>query len=167
MTSRGGFPPDTIGVSPVAAPVQERVESRSSEGAWRFTAPARDSSVPHLRHTVRDLLGRQGRAVSDDLLQAVLLVLSELVTNSVRHAALLSPEIGVEVSLCRGWLTVAVEDSHPYRPKALDADPEQQQTGGRGLLLVKMITMEAGGRCDVEQTGTGGKVIWAAFPLGP
>ncbi|MGH3324482.1 MAG: ATP-binding protein, partial [Streptomyces sp.] len=87
------------------------------------------------------------------------------VTNSVRHAALLSPEIGVEVSLGNGWLRVAVEDSHPYRPKALDADPGQEHTGGRGLLLVKMITLEAGGVCDVEQTGAGGKVIWAALPL--
>lgn len=149
----------------MTAPMQERAEPQSYEGAWRFTAPALDSSVPRLRHTVRDLLGRQGRAVSEDLLQGVLLVLSELVTNSVRHAALLSPEIGVEVSIGQGWLKVAVEDSHPYRPKALDADPDQEQTGGRGLLLVKMITMEAGGLCDVEQTGTGGKIVWAAFPL--
>ena len=50
-------------------------------------------------------------------------------------------------------MRVAVEDSHPYRPRALDADPLHEHTGGRGLLLVKMITLEAGGVCDVEQTG--------------
>lgn len=165
MKSRGGFPPDTAGASPVAAPVQGRAEPQPCEGAWRFTAPALDSSVPRLRHAVRDLVRRQGRVVSDDLLEGVLLVLSELVTNSVRHAALLSPQIGVEVSIGNGWLRVAVEDSHPYRPKALEADPDQEQTGGRGLLLVKTVTTEAGGACDVEQTGTGGKIVWAAFPL--
>ncbi|OEU92241.1 hypothetical protein DB35_07720 [Streptomyces abyssalis] len=145
-------------------PVQERDRARTCEGTWRFTASALDSSVPQLRHAVRDLVRRQG-AVPDEILQNLLLILSELATNAVRHAALLSPEIGVEVRLQGGWLRIAVEDSHPYRPKALDADPDQEHTGGRGLLLVKMITAESGGVCDVEQTGTGGKVIWAALPL--
>ncbi|MFC4496068.1 ATP-binding protein [Streptomyces ovatisporus] len=164
MESPGSHPPGAGGQSPLALPVQERRENRSPEGTWRFTAPAKDTSVPQLRHTVRDLLRRRG-VVPEDTLQNLLLILSELATNAVRHAALLSPEIGVEVSLQRGWLRVAVEDGHPYRPKALDADPEHEHLGGRGLLLVKMITLEAGGLCDVEQTGTGGKIVWAALPL--
>jgi len=164
MESRGSHPPGAGGQSPVALPVQERSEARSSEGTWRFTAPALDSSVPQLRHAVRDLVRRQ-QVVPEDTLQNLLLILSELATNAVRHAALLSPEIGVEVELQGSWLRVAVEDSHPYRPKALDADPDHEHIGGRGLLLVKMITAESGGLCDVEQTGTGGKVIWAALPL--
>jgi two-component sensor histidine kinase len=120
--------------------------------------------VPQLRHAVRDLVRRQG-VVPEEILQNLLLILSELASNAVRHAALLSPEIGVEVRLEGGWLRVAVEDSHPYRPKALDAQPDQEHIGGRGLLLVKIITSESGGVCDVEQTGTGGKVVWAALPL--
>jgi histidine kinase-like protein len=151
-------------VPSVVLPVQERTGSRSCEGTWRFTAPALDCSVPRLRHAVRDLVRRQG-VVPEEILQNLLLILSELATNAVRHAALLSPEIGVEVRLQGGWLRIAVEDSHPYRPKALDADPDQEHIGGRGLLLVKMITSGSGGLCDVEQTGTGGKVIWAALPL--
>lgn len=135
------------------------------EGTWRFAAPATDTSVPQLRHAVRDLVERQRAPVPGELLQGLLLIVSELVTNSVRHAALLSPEIGVEVSLGATWVRVAVEDGHPYRPKALEANPDQEHTGGRGLLLVKTITQEAGGVCDVEQTGAGGKVIWAALPL--
>lgn len=144
---------------------QESAGRRTQEGVWRFTAPAADEAVPQLRHTVRDLIRRQPTPVPDEALQNVLLILSELVTNSVRHAALLSPEIGVEVSLGGGWLRVAVEDNHPYRPKALAADPGLQHTSGRGLLLVKAVTGEAGGVCDVEQTGSGGKVVWAALPL--
>jgi anti-sigma regulatory factor (Ser/Thr protein kinase) len=154
------------GISPVGLPLQERAGSPDCEGTWRFTAPALDSSVPRLRHAVRDLVRRQG-VVPDDILQNLLLILSELATNAVRHAALLSPEIGVEVGLREGWLSIAVEDSHPYRPKALDADPDQEHTGGRGLLLVTVITTESGGHCDIQQTGTGGKVIWAALPLPP
>ncbi|MFJ3927116.1 ATP-binding protein [Streptomyces sp. NPDC090022] len=134
------------------------------EGAWRFTAPATEESVPQARRAVRDLLGRQGVAAANrDLVYSLLLIVSELVTNSVRHAALLSPEVAVEVAIGRQWVRVAVEDNHPYRPKALEAD--FGQTGGRGLLLVREITREAGGVCDVEHTSTGGKVIWAALPI--
>lgn len=164
MDSPGSHPPRTGGQSPVALPVRETSESSSPEGTWRFTAPAQDSAVPQLRHAVRDLVRRRG-VVPEDTLGNLLLILSELATNAVQHAALLSPEIGVEVSLQRGWLRVAVEDGHPYRPKALDAEPEHELLHGRGLLLVKTVTQEAGGLCDVEQTGTGGKIIWAALPL--
>ncbi|OEV18928.1 ATPase [Streptomyces nanshensis] len=135
----------------------------SYEGVWRFTAPAVDVSVPQARHAVRDLLGRQGVPIEDDILQGLLLIVSELVTNAVKHAALLSPELAVEVAIGADWVRVSVEDSHPYRPTALETD--YAQTGGRGLLLVKEITAEAGGSCDVEHTASGGKIIWAALPL--
>ncbi|MFE0255619.1 ATP-binding protein [Streptomyces sp. NPDC059010] len=135
------------------------------EGVWRFTAPAVEASVPQARHAVRDLLYRQGVPVSDDLVQGLLLIVSELVTNAVRHAALLSPMLAVEVAVGAEWLRVSVEDNHPYRPTALEAD--HGQTGGRGLLLVREVTREAGGVCDVEHTASGGKVIWAAVPLKP
>lgn len=135
------------------------------EGVWRFTAPSVDASVPQARHAVRDLLARQGVPASDDLVQGLLLIVSELVTNVVRHAALLSPMLAVEVAVGAEWVRVSVEDNHPYRPTALEAD--HAQTGGRGLLLVTEITKEAGGACDVEHTATGGKVIWAALPLKP
>lgn len=137
----------------------------SYEGVWRFTAPAVDVSVPQARHAVRDLLARQGVPVHEDIRHGLLLIVSELVTNAVRHAALLSPEIAVEVAIGPEWVRVSVEDNHPYRPKALEAD--YGQTGGRGLLLVKEIALEAGGACDVEHTAGGGKIIWAALPLAP
>ncbi|MEU0072290.1 ATP-binding protein [Streptomyces sp. NPDC006332] len=135
------------------------------EGVWRFTAPTVDASVPQARHAVRDLLHRQDVPVSEDLAQGVLLIVSELVTNAVRHAALLSPTLAVEIAIAAEWLRVSVEDNHPYRPTALETD--HARTGGRGLLLVREITREAGGVCDVEHTANGGKVIWAALPLRP
>ncbi|MCF3963977.1 ATP-binding protein [Streptomyces fuscigenes] len=133
------------------------------EGVWRFTAPAVDASVPRARHAVRDLLARQAVPADDDLVQMVLLIVSELVTNAVRHAAVLSPEVAVEVAVDDAWLRVSVEDDHPYRPKPLERD--QTRPGGRGLLLVQEISREAGGACDVEHTAGGGKVVWAALPL--
>ncbi|WP_221349950.1 ATP-binding protein [Streptomyces beigongshangae] len=133
------------------------------EGVWRFTAPAVDASVPQARHAVRDLLARQGVPVPEDIVQGLLLIVSELVTNAVRHAAVLSPTLAVEVAVGAEWVRVSVEDDHPYRPTALETD--HGRTGGRGLLLVREITHEAGGVCDVEHTASGGKVIWSALPL--
>ncbi len=135
------------------------------EGVWRFTAPAVDASVPQARRAVRELLARQGVPVTDDLAQGLLLIVSELVTNAVKHAALLSPMVTLEIAVGAEWVRVAVEDNHPYRPTALEAD--HARTGGRGLLLVREVTREAGGVCDVEHTASGGKVIWAALPLYP
>ncbi|MFG1811020.1 ATP-binding protein [Streptomyces sp. NPDC049040] len=135
------------------------------EGVWRFTAPAVDSSVPQVRHGVRALVADLAVPIDEDILYGLLVIVSELVTNAVKHAAVLSPELGVEVAVGPDWIRVAVEDQHPYRPKALETD--HGRTGGRGLLLVKTITTEAGGSCDIAQTATGGKVIWAALPLRP
>ncbi|MFF3323847.1 ATP-binding protein [Streptomyces sp. NPDC002889] len=137
----------------------------SYEGVWRFTAPAVDVSVPQARHAVRDLLRRQRVPIDDDVVHGLLVIVSELVTNAVKHAALLSPEVAVEVAIGAQWVRVSVEDNHPYRPKALETD--YAQTGGRGLLLVREITLESGGSCDVEHTVSGGKIIWVELPLSP
>jgi two-component sensor histidine kinase len=119
--------------------------------------------VPQVRHGVRGLIADLGVPVDEDVLYGLLLIVSELVTNAVKHAAVLSPQIDVEIAVGPDWIRVAVEDNHPYRPKALETD--HARTGGRGLLLVKSITDEAGGACDIAQTPSGGKVIWAALPL--
>jgi two-component sensor histidine kinase len=114
---------------------------------------------------VRALLADLGVPLDGDLLYGLLLIVSELVTNAVRHAAVLSPEISAEVAVGADWIRVAVEDNHPYRPTALETD--HARTGGRGLLLVKSVTDEAGGSCDMAHTPSGGKVIWAVLPLRP
>ncbi|MEU7278090.1 ATP-binding protein [Streptomyces sp. NPDC045431] len=161
MESRGSAPART----PTPAPAPTPTRPPTYDGVWRFTAPAVDVSVPQARHAVRDLLKRQCAPIREDVAHGLLLIVSELVTNAVRHAALLSPEVAVEVGIGAEWIRVSVEDNHPYRPKALESDAAR--TGGRGLLLVREITREAGGTCDVEHTANGGKIIWAALPLRP
>ncbi|MBB4921884.1 anti-sigma regulatory factor (Ser/Thr protein kinase) [Kitasatospora kifunensis] len=158
----------TTGTSTAVAPTQapDAVEvERAADGLWRIVAGARESSVPRVRHAVRDLLRATGLAGEcyEDLTDGLLLIVSELVTNAVTHAAVLSPRVTTEVEIGCGQVRVAVEDGHPHQPKAVQSDPEQ--TGGRGLLLVKSIAVAAGGACDVERTGDGGKVIWASLPL--
>jgi anti-sigma regulatory factor (Ser/Thr protein kinase) len=171
MESCGSVPPDPGSVvatppaaeTPAAPAAQAPTAPLPYEGVWRFTAPALDSSVPQARHAIRALLRNQRVPVHAETVDTLLLIASELVTNAVRHAAVLSPEIMMEVSVSAAWIRVGVEDKHPYRPKALVAD--QGWTRGRGLLIVKAITAEVGGMCDVEKTANGGKVIWAALPL--
>ncbi|MFI9202134.1 ATP-binding protein [Streptomyces sp. NPDC053048] len=161
MEILGGVPSEPGHTAPPRKPAEY-------DGTWRYTAPALDSSVPRSRHAVRDLMRRQRVPLREDLLQGLLLIVSELVTNAVRHAALLSPEVGLEVSIGPEWVRVAVEDNHPYRPGPVEACPgTEPRTGGRGLLLVQATVEEAGGRCDIEHTAGGGKVVWAALPLRP
>ncbi|KNE81976.1 MULTISPECIES: ATP-binding protein [Streptomyces] len=138
-------------------------EEPSYAGAWRFTAPCVDSAAPRARSAVRDLLVRRAVPVHGELMDTVLVVVTELVANAARHAALLTPEIGIEVSAGAGWIRVAVEDDHPYRPAALDAG--RFDTGGRGLLLVTALTREAGGVWAVDRTASGGKTVWVRLPL--
>jgi anti-sigma regulatory factor (Ser/Thr protein kinase) len=156
-----------------AEPVTRRLTAVSTRGPdagpvhgiWRFSAVAHEASVPQTRHAVRDRLLAQGMAGQDyqELIDDLLLIVSELVSNAVTHAAVLSPQLTTELVIDDGWVRVSVEDGHPYRPKALESD--LGQLGGRGLLLVKSVTLQAGGVCDVERTGEGGKVIWASLPL--
>ncbi|MEU6116686.1 ATP-binding protein [Streptomyces sp. NPDC047117] len=148
---------------PPAEPPEELTAPLAYEGVWRFTAPALESSVPQARHAVRDLLGDQRVPAGPDIVDGLLLITSELVTNAVQHAALLSPQIDIELAIGADWVRIAVEDNHPYRPKAMEADEED--VGGRGLWLIKMLTAEAGGKCGVEHTASGGKVVWAELPL--
>ncbi|MER6912157.1 ATP-binding protein [Streptomyces sp. NPDC000594] len=139
------------------------VRPLSYDGVWRFTVPTTEVSVPRARRAVRELLRRQGLPLQEEIEAGLLLIVSELVTNAVKHAAVVSPEASVEVAVRSGWIRVSVEDRHPYRPRVLETDGGQ--TGGRGLLLVREITLEAGGRYDVEHTAGGGKAVWAELPL--
>ncbi|MFB7945821.1 ATP-binding protein [Kitasatospora phosalacinea] len=134
-------------------------------GVWRFSAVSHEASVPRTRHAVRDRLLAQGMAGEryQELVDDLLLIVSELVSNAVTHAAVLSPEVVCELAIGPDRVRISVVDGHPYRPKAQENDPARP--GGRGLLLVKSVTLQAGGECDVERTEDGGKVIWASLPL--
>ncbi|WP_405746371.1 ATP-binding protein [Streptomyces sp. NBC_01525] len=150
---------------PPADSPEELTATPACEGTWRFTAPLDAASVPRTRHAVRDLLTERRDPLAPAVLDGLLLIVSELVTNAVRHAALFSPEIAVRLDLGPGRLRLSVADNHPSCPKALEADAGD--LGGRGLWLVKTVTAEAGGACGVAPTSGGGKAIWVEFPLAP
>ncbi|MFI9150391.1 PAS domain S-box protein [Streptomyces sp. NPDC053367] len=114
--------------------------------------PCAPESVP----AGRDFLGKTlsawgcvGRA--DD----ALLLLSELLTNAVRHA---EGRVGVHVRRTRTDLTVEVRDCSPHLPQPRLATEDEQS--GRGLLLVRALADDWGARPTDE-----GKSTWFSMKL--
>ncbi|HVE99419.1 MAG TPA: ATP-binding protein [Mycobacteriales bacterium] len=105
-------------------------------------------SARRARRFVRDVL----RPVRHDIpLDSVLLVVSELVTNAVRHASG-APVLVVDAGPTR--VRVEVRDREPSVPAPRPAEPDEES--GRGLLIVAAVADEWG----VEPDGSG-KAIWA------
>jgi anti-sigma regulatory factor (Ser/Thr protein kinase) len=104
------------------------------------------------RRALLDGNGMLPAPIRDD----VLLLVSELVTNAVRHAGA-GPERPLRLQLLRGprWVVVAVADEGPgftWRPTSPSPGNE---SGGWGLFLVDQIA----DRWGVERT-TPGSCVW-------
>lgn len=87
----------------------------------------------------------------DDATDDLLLVVSELVTNAVRHGA---PPVRLEVTVDDDAIVVRVADGSTGLPQPRDVDPEAE--GGRGMTLVDLLTTEHGVHSDPP-----GKTVWA------
>ncbi|MFE6779576.1 ATP-binding protein [Streptomyces sp. NPDC057702] len=114
----------------------------------RLTLPTVAASVPAARRAARVLLADWLAEEERDLADAALLVLSELVTNTVRHAAPRSPFSDVALTLTREALVIAVHDRHPVIP-APRSVAHADGCGGRGLAIVAALADEAGGELRV------------------
>ncbi|KUN28684.1 hypothetical protein AQJ23_07040 [Streptomyces antibioticus] len=110
-----------------------------------------EHSVRHIRRIVRSLLTEWELA---ELVDAVELGVTELVTNVVRHV----PDRRCEVVVLRttgAGVRVEVTDGSAQRPvvhSALDPDAE----GGRGLVLLGAVVDKWG----VTRAAGGGKTVW-------
>jgi anti-sigma regulatory factor (Ser/Thr protein kinase) len=103
------------------------------------------------RQAMREGNGMLPAAIRDD----VLLLVSELVTNAVRHAGA-GPDRPLHVQLLRGprWVVVTVADRGPgftWHP----APPAGNESGGWGLFLVDRIADRWGVECT-----TSGSRVW-------
>ncbi|MFI6508096.1 ATP-binding protein [Streptosporangium sp. NPDC050855] len=121
--------------------------------------PARVTAVPRARGYVRDLLKAVGHPHTDD----ALLLVTELVTNAVRHSdSGRCPDGRVTIAVAGhdGTLHIDVVDagSAGCRPR-LCADVSPESGGGRGLWLVQELS-SAWGWYEMPA----GRVVW--FQLG-
>ena len=87
----------------------------------------------------------------------LLLVVSEMVTNAVRHG---QPPVQLELVAEPDRVTVAVADGSPRPPQPRPADAEAE--GGRGMALLEVLANEHGVRPQPP-----GKAVWAAVRRRP
>lgn len=81
----------------------------------------------------------------------VVLLVSEMVTNAIRYAV---PPVRLEIQAGERDVVVAVRDGSPQPPAPRPAGEEAE--GGRGMLLVDLLTTDHGVRVDPP-----GKAVWA------
>ena len=107
--------------------------------------PAEPHSAKVARDAVAGLDGHLGAVFGD-----VVLVISELVTNSVRHAGLEATEpLQLSVRVAGDTVRVAVRDRGPgFKPPAAPNDPAH--VGGWGLVLVDQLAERWGVEHDGE-----------------
>lgn len=114
-------------------------------------------AVKAARELVMSTLREWGMA---QLAGDVELVVSELVTNALRHAGgVPGCESAIQLSAMRrgGELVCAVRDGNDSLP--MQRDPDFMAETGRGLHLISCFSRSWG----VVPTITGGKFVWALF----
>ncbi|MEV0523621.1 ATP-binding protein [Streptomyces sp. NPDC050439] len=127
------------------------------------TLPSDPASVSAARKYVSSILAEWGLPGETEAADTVRLIVSELATNAVQHTRGQSPTFRVDLELDRDeQLRIGVTDSHPRYPKRLPA--AVQQDNGRGLVIIRWLTMECGGRLSVTPTPEGGKTVWIELP---
>jgi two-component sensor histidine kinase len=127
------------------------------------TLPSEAASVSTARAFVLTTLGEWGLAADTDGAETVRLIVSELATNAVQHTFGQSPTFRVDLVLERDErLRIGVTDSHPRFPRRLPA--AVQQDNGRGMVIIRWLTAECGGRLRVRPTREGGKTVMVELP---
>ncbi|GKQ35418.1 ATP-binding protein [Streptomyces sp. A012304] len=127
------------------------------------TLPSDPASVSTARAYVLSTLGEWGLPAGTEVADTIRLIVSELATNAVQHTFGQSPTFTVDLVLDRDErLRIGVTDSHPRFPKRLPA--AVQQDNGRGLVIIRWLTAECGGKLRVRPTREGGKTVLIELP---
>ncbi|MFG1810328.1 ATP-binding protein [Streptomyces sp. NPDC049040] len=133
-----------------------QVTDASTPGPVVSRWPLTGHSVGRARHELRAALSGWGL---DHLADPAELVLSELLTNAVRHARTPAGRL-VETRYERlpqgGGIRIEVHDANDRMPQM--RRPADDDEGGRGLALVDALT---GRRWGVSSRQGVGKLVWA------
>jgi anti-sigma regulatory factor (Ser/Thr protein kinase) len=126
---------------------------------YGFELPARAESVSRARKLTTDRLLHWG--ISKATSETAVLIVSELVTNAVVHAA--GDHVICELRVDQERLRIAVEDQG-YGPTGPQLHRASADEGGRGLFLVDSMC-SCWGAQDTSGYGPG-RVVWAELRLG-
>ncbi|MCX4852272.1 ATP-binding protein [Streptomyces canus] len=127
------------------------------------TLPSEPASVSAARTYVLSTLAEWGLPSTTDAAETVRLIVSELTTNAVQHTFGQSPTFTVDIELDRDeHLRIGVTDSHPRFPRRLPA--AVQQDNGRGMVIIRWLAAECGGKLRVRPTREGGKTVSIELP---
>ena len=119
---------------------------------WAKTFPAEPLSVRAARRFATDALGD----IPSEPREAVELMVSELVTNGIRHA---QTSIQLAIQRTANEIRVTVTDRGGGSPRMRSPTPDEPT--GRGLRIVDMLSE----RWGVDQGGPGsGKAVWFTVP---
>ncbi|MFE4860077.1 ATP-binding protein [Streptomyces sp. NPDC056670] len=152
ITRQGLQPRNTFMALPPAQDFDGSLRDSISWGADGFP-------IAHAREAVRALLTRAGHPAHTQTSQDAQLVVSELVTNALRHAP--GPgrlELGVTADA--QLLRIRVRDSSPQPPQPQERDTTRPR--GHGLFLATLLCTDLR-----TTTSDSGKDVTADFPLTP
>lgn len=121
-----------------------------------FAVPGTARAASDARRRVIATIRGWGLPADGDVLDSVVLVTSELVTNAVRHAG--AEPIAIRIRLRGKVLRIDVQDFSSRLPQSRLPAPADEN--GRGLLIVAALASRHG----VQVTPTG-KRCWAELPV--
>lgn len=124
------------------------VGRRLEQQRTSLSLPTDDTAPSRARGTTRELLSQWGL---DHLCDTVLVVVSELVTNAVRHG---QPPVRLSLRYDGARLAVGVHDSQPPTTRVPGISGLEAESG-RGLFIISVLASTTGSR--YEPTG---KVVW-------
>ena len=139
-------------------PYDPRTSPGEPAGPWRrlvMTLSAEDHSVRLARHAAHVVLSVWELAHMEE---AAILIVSELVTNAVRHARE-TDVVEVDLHVTRTCLRIEIQDSDRHWPQP--RIPGGFEESGFGFVLVDALADKWG----VRET-TAGKAVWAELDMG-
>jgi len=123
---------------------------------WERAYPPDDEQAAAARRDADRELAATG--VAPRAREDALIVVGELVTNAIRHAAT-EFTLALDISPERVRVEVGDRDTRPPVLVAADVDA----TSGRGLVLVAAVA-SAWGFATADLDGVAGKTVWAEVP---
>jgi serine/threonine-protein kinase RsbW len=126
-------------------------------GVRQVTLPAAEPAAGLARQATRAAVAAWQLG---ELADAAVLLVSELVTNAIQHAAPRTSATLLRLEYDGSWLRIEVHDASPQVPEP--RTPDWLDESGFGLMLVDALASKWG----VQQT-TQGKAVWAELDARP